>query len=74
MAEPGDHIKSLKPFHDILISAEADYWNADTDERDGVIESIMDKIRVEAGKKKVNLANDGIFYNVSPCTPSLYRL
>ena len=73
MAEPGSHLKSLKSFSQILESAEAKYRDAATGEREEVVASIIGKIQAAATKKKVNVASDEILYNVSICTPSLYR-
>ena len=72
MAEPG-YLKSLKPFSQILESAEAEYRDAAAGEREGVIADIISQIQAAAMKKKVTVASDEILCNVSTCTPSLYR-
>lgn len=65
MAEFGSHAKSLKPFQEILESAEAEYRNTPIASRDPIIKEIMEDIRKAAAKKKIKVADDDTLQRVS---------
>lgn len=44
MADSGDQLKSLKQFSEILEAYEADYRNFSTDDREVLMEDLMDRI------------------------------
>jgi hypothetical protein len=64
MAESTTHMKSLKPFIEILQSSEAEYRNSPPDGRGEVIRRIMDEIHEAAAEKGKAVANDDLLRKV----------
>ena len=65
MAEFGSHAKLLKPFQEILESAEAEYRKTPITSWDPIIKGIMEDICKAAAKKKIKIADDDTLQRVS---------